>query len=162
MLWMQKGRRNRFEIEQEIEGKSHSNILETNSTIVLNYYKGKTVNPSNGAYHIGKLNIMDYYPTEAQLQKLMAYLPSNCDYFCTSCSDICFSCPNGVIPTNNRCPANFIREDPTLFVNPTTNQIYLRQILVDKLASDAYGFTQWIYYNKTQSQFDGLLTKTFS
>ena len=141
-----------IEIEQEIEGKSHSNILETNSTIVLNYYKGKTVNPSNGAYHIGKLNIMDYYPTEAQLQKLMAYLPSNCDYFCTSCSDICFSCPNGVIPTNNRCPANFIREDPTLFVNPTTNQIYLRQILVDKLASDAYGFTQWIYYNKTQTE----------
>lgn len=134
----------------DIEGNSHNSIIEITGSIILNYFEGtakKTV--SNGAFQIGKLNIMDYYPDEAKLVKLASYKPSNCDYFCSTCKDVCLSCNNGAFPTDNRCEGSYFIQTPELFSNPTEEAISFRDTM-GEFTSDAYGFTQWMYINSLE------------
>ena len=139
-----------------VEGRARTVVLDSNSYVLLNnnYNMAHT---SNAAFQIGKLNVMAFYPSKEQIAQLYMYKPSTCDYFCTTCNDICLACPNGVIPTDNRCPAHYIYEQPELFVNPTETKLHLRTFLNgNALTSDAYGFTQWFYINdNTQQQQQG-------
>ena len=138
---------------QNLETHSHSTVLENDAYIMINYNDSERINPSNGVFQIGKLNVLDYYPAENQLLQLSTLLPSNCDYFCTSCSNICLSCPSGLLPSGDKCLGHFIREDPELFINPTVVSMHLRDYLSGKLSTDGYGFTQWIYVNNTEGNY---------
>ena len=125
-----------------VDANAHTEVLDSASSVILNEYDK---DPSNAAFQIGKLNVMDYYPSEEQIISLYSYKPSTCDYFCTTCNDICLTCPDGVIPTNNRCPAMRLNnKEDTLLERP----VHLREYLNDKLTSDAYGFTEWLYINE--------------
>ena len=122
----------------EVPSGNYYNLIEPSAYILL----GK-----NGVsnFNIGKLNIMDYSPTDEDLNRLTKFLPSDCDYFCTDCKDTCRSCPNGIIPINSRCEAQTLKETPELNTQNSPIEFSFKDQFDNKLAADAYGFTEWIY-----------------
>ena len=135
----------------KLDNNNHNSVIEPSAYIVLS--------PNNGTnYHIGKLNVMDYYPTDEQLKSISKYLPSNCDYFCTSCQDNCKSCPNGLLPIDNRCKANYINEEPILNSKQELFEVPLNEALDGNLVSDAYGYTQWFYVENINKNEENVLS----
>ena len=121
----------------EVPTGNYYNLIEPSAYILL----GK-----NGVsnYNIGKLNIMDYAPSDEDINRLTRFLPSDCDYFCSECKDTCRSCPNGVIPIDNRCEAQSIKESPELNTQNTPVEFNFKDSFDNKLATNAYGFTEWV------------------
>ena len=135
----------------KLDNNNHFSVLEPSAYIVLS--------PNNGTnYHIGKLNVMDYYPTDDQLKDISRYLPAECDYFCSNCQDNCKSCSNGLLPTHNRCKANYIKEDPYLNTKQELYEVSLNKKLKGNLVSDAYGYTQWFFVENINTKEENILS----
>jgi hypothetical protein len=135
----------------EVPTGNYYNIIEPSAYILL----GK-----NGVsnYNIGKLNIMDYAPSDDDINRLIRYLPSDCDYFCTECKDTCRSCPDGIIPISNRCNAQSLKEAPELNTQNTPVEFNFKDNFDNKLASNAYGFTEWIYLKGKDSNKENIMS----
>ena len=135
----------------EVPTGNYYNIIEPSAYILL----GK-----NGVsnYNIGKLNIMDYLPSDDDINTLTRFKPSDCDYFCTECKDTCRSCPNGVIPIDSRCEAQSLKETPELNTQNTPIEFNFKDKFDNKLATNAYGFTEWIYIKGDNSNKENIMS----
>ena len=100
---------------------------------------------ANINFQLANVNILDYAPSDADLDQFAGQVPKDVDYFCTVVdSGSCTTCPEGA-SVDNRCKAQGPAINTGLKLSVEPQQIRVRDNISKPIASDSYAFKTWFY-----------------
>jgi hypothetical protein len=116
---------------------------------VLNFYRDGN---NYDAFDVANFNVLDFYPTEAEIANVEANnKPDDCDFMCSTCDGVCHKCANGDLLDDARCPAGYIpvKQQSSLSTEVTVS-------LRDKtsrrnFSSDRFGVSFFMYVKNVES-----------
>jgi hypothetical protein len=110
---------------------------------------------SQDAFEITNFNVMDYYPSETDLNKYAERKPDECDYMCADCRGKCYRCSNGQLLDDNTCPAAYIPVK-TMNTNLSTDTVIsLREKLTKKnFSTKRFAISFWLYLTNLDTDYN--------
>jgi hypothetical protein len=100
-------------------------------------------------FQLFNFNLLDYVPSDDDVEEFYKKHPSSCDYFCTNCADTCKMCPEG-LPVDGYCKARSVSVAKGLTeIDLDTKKEPINFLLTANVhktfESDRYGFSTWFY-----------------
>lgn len=132
--------------------KNVSIIPIYNNSIILNPLK-QNLGLEIAKLNIDQVNALDFYINSNMKSSNLYKFPKDCDADCTKCdniSGICYECSSGNIPTDNKCPPNYVNiTEYQYFKGDSYNSLnyHIKSKLnssISQFNSKSYTLTFWI------------------